>query len=279
MRIGALSFVVMEVAVVAGLVGTAFAAPEDRDKGKDKDTVQGFVTYGTGEVSGRVTDEDGHPLADAEVHIVAGAAVERVVKTDNDGKFKATVGGGGSSWVFVHGRARITGQTLVPTEGDGEGEIVEIHEVIPPAVMPKPLSDPLTIPAYSDEAIKHNTWTRAWLMLDIDDTGKVRRLKVIKRPGFDLDAIAIRAGFALRFAPALDRAKRPTAALGIWKFEWPAYYWLLEQKDKTISHMPNEAINVPCRGTGPTNSTYRDCSRAELSKAMSQPWIDRPAKK
>src|SRR4029078_4449067 len=158
MRIGALSFVVMEVAMVTGLVGPAFAAPEDRDKGKDKDKVNGFVVpYGTGEVSGRVTDEGGHPMADAEVHVVSGAAVERVVKTDKDGKFKVTVGGGGSSWVFVHGKARITGQTIGPTEGGGEAEIVEIHEVIPPAVMPKPLVDPLVIPSYSDEAIKHNT--------------------------------------------------------------------------------------------------------------------------
>lgn len=275
------AFLIVGIAVMAGLRVPALAQGEDEDKdkdrGKDKDKVHGFVTYGIGEVSGRVTDEDGQPMPAADVHIVAGSAVERVVKTDKDGKFKATVGGGGSSWVFVHGKARITGQALVPSEGDGE--IVEIHEVIPPSVMPKPLSDQLAIPKYSDEAIKRNTWTRAWLMLDVDDTGTVRRLKVLKSPGFDLDAIAIRTAFALRFEPALDRARRKTSALVVWKIEWPAYYWLLEQKDKTISRMPVEASTVPCRGTGPTRSVYRDCSRADMSNAMSQPWVDRPSKK
>ena len=150
MRMHALAFWIAGIAVATGSTLPALADGED----KDKDKVHGFVTYGTGEVSGRVTDEDGRPMVNAEVHLVAGAAVERIVKTDKDGKFKATVGGGVSSWVFVHGKARITGQAIVPSEGDGE--IVEIHEAIPPAVMPKPLSDPLAIPKFSDEAIKRD---------------------------------------------------------------------------------------------------------------------------
>lgn len=270
MKLPELSLVIMGVVVMAGWRVPALAEPET----KDKDKVHGFVTYGTGEVSGRVTDEDGQPIANAEVHVVAGAAVERIVKTDKAGKFKVTVGGGVSSWVFVHGKARITGHALVPSEGDGE--IVEIHEAIPPAVMPKPLSDPLAIPKYSDEAIKRNTWTRAWLILDVDQAGNVRRLKLLKSPGLRLDPIAIRSGFALRFEPALDRARRPTSALVVWIFEWPAYDWLLEQKDKTISRMPESASTVPCLGTGTARPTYRDCSRPDLSKAMSQPWVDRP---
>jgi hypothetical protein len=269
MKVPVLALVILGGAVVAGSAVPAFA--ENHDRTRDK--VHGFVTYGTGEVSGRVTDEDGSAMAGADVHIVAGAAVEQVVKTDRDGKFKVTVGGGISSWVFVQGKARITGQAIVPSGGDGE--IVEIHEAIPPAVMPKPRANPLAIPTYNDEAIEHNTWTRAWLLLDVDEAGKVQRLKLLKSPGFDLDEIAVRTGFKLRFDPALDRAQRPTSALVVWILEWPAYYWLLEQKDQLVSRVPEKAAIVPCRGTGPTHSIYRDCSRPDLTKAMSQPWFDR----
>lgn len=269
LRALALMLVLGSVAVVASVGGPVFAEGDDK--------VRGFVTYGTGEVSGRVTDESGTPMANAEVHIVSGAAVEQIVKSGADGKFKITVGGGGTSWVFVLGRTKITGQTILSPEGDSG--IVEILEAIPPAVMPRPLSNPLAILGYSDEAIEHNTWTRAWLMLDVDATGSVQQLKLLASPGFGLDPIAIREGFKLRFKPALDRVQKPTSALVVWVFEWPAYYWLLEQasrQDNTMSRMPKEARGVPCRGSGPTHSTYRECSRPALSKAMSQPWIERP---
>jgi hypothetical protein len=259
-------------AVLAGRVVPALAEGDDK--------VHGFVTYGVGEVSGRVVDDDGKPIANAEVHVVAGAAVERIMKTDGAGKFKASVSAGGTSWFFVRGRARISGPSILSSEGDGE--LIEIHEVIPPAVMPRPLSSPRAIPDYTDEAIEHNTWTRAWLMVDVDETGSVRQLKLLQRPGFGLDAIAIRKGFELRFEPALDRAKKPTSALAIWIFEWPPYYWLLEksgQGDNAMTRMPLDARGIPCRGSGPTHSIYRDCSRPELSKAMTQPWVERPNKK
>jgi len=144
------------VAVAAVLAGRVVPALADGD-----DKVHGFVTYGNGEVSGRVVDDDGKPIANAEVHVVAGAAVERVMKTDGAGKFT-------------------------------------------------------------------------------------------------------------------------TSALAIWIFEWPPYYWLLEkmgQGDNAMTRLPLDARRVPCRGSGPTHSTYRDCSRPELSKAMSQPWVERPKKK
>jgi len=272
MKICAQALGMVGVAVLAGLVVPAIADGEDR--------VGGFVTYGAGEVSGRITDEDGAPIANAEVHVVSGAAGEQVVKADRAGKFKVTVSGGGTSWVFVRGHAKIIGPSILASEGDGE--IIEIHEVIPPVVMPRPLSSPRAIPGYSDEAIDHNTWTRAWLMLDVDETGSVRQLKLLQRPDFGLDANAIRKGFELRFEPALDRAKQPTSAMVVWVFEWPAYYWLLEKLghgDNAMSRMPLDARAVPCRGTGPTHSTYRDCSRPELGKAMSQPWVERPKQK
>jgi hypothetical protein len=144
--------------------------------------------------------------------------------------------------------------------------------------MPRLLSNPLAIPGYSDAAIDHNTWMRAWLMLEIDDSGSVRRLKQLARPGFDLDSIAIREAFKLRFKPALDRAGKPTGALVIWVFDWPPYYWMREHRNQSVARMPPDARRVPCRGTGGTHSTYRDCSLPDLSKGMSQPWVDRPQK-
>jgi len=273
MEIRGKELVTAGVAVVAGLVALAPVRADGEDR------VRGFVTYGVGDVSGRVTDEDGTPLPNAAVHLVSGSAGEVVVTADKAGKFKATVKDGGSSWVFVRGNAKIDAQAFISSEGDGE--IVEIHEAIPPSVMPRPLSNPHAILEYSDQAIGHNTWTRGWLMLDVDAAGSVRRVKLLKSPGFDLDAIAVRKAFELKFRPALDRAHKPTSALAIWVFEWPAYYWLLEilgRGDNTMTRMPPEARAVPCRGTGPTHSTYRDCSRPELGKGMAQPWIDRPKK-
>lgn len=273
MRFYAQALGMVGVAVVAGRVVPAIADGEDR--------VRGFVTYGAGDVSGRVTDEEGTPMANAEVHVVSGGAGEQILKAGKDGKFKVTVQGGGSSWVFVRGNRKLDGQAILSSEGDGE--LVEIREAIPPSVMPRPLSNPRAIPDYSDQAIDHNTWMRAWLMLDVDETGSVQRLKLLTPPGFGLDAIAIRKGFELRFEPALDRAKKPTSALAVWVFEWPAYYWLLEKVgqggDNAMTRMPMDARRVPCRGTGPTSSTYRDCSRPDLSKGMAQPWVERPKKK
>lgn len=119
---------------------------------------------------------------------------------------------------------------------------------------------------YSDRAILSNAWTRAWLLLDIDEIGRVRRFKYIKRPGHDLEKITAREAFKLRFEPARNRAGRPVGTWMIWLIEWPSYWWLVETFG-TASRMPrwvmtdreggssgparSLANSVPCAGSGP----------------------------
>jgi len=234
----------------------------------------GFMTYGAGELSGSVVDENGTPQPGADVHLVLGAAPERIVKAGADGKFKVAVTENGTSWIYVR-FAKIRTPTLVAS--DGTESIVEIHEAIPPAVQAQSLARPFTIPPYSDEAMDRNYWTRAWLVLDIDKSGTVQRLKVLNRPGMGLEPIAIREAFAMRFQPARDRSGQPMGTLVIWVFEWPAYLWLTEHgSPRTI---PARAVGaVPCRLDGTTRTTYRDCTSPALGSMNAEPWIDRPKK-
>ena len=112
--------------------------------------VTGFITYANGEVAGQVTDEDGKPVAGAKVHLATPSGTETVISTDRQGRFKSALpGDDGHTMVYVQGGARITGHATVPSEHGSPGEIVEIHEVIRPAVMPKPLSHPNRILDYT----------------------------------------------------------------------------------------------------------------------------------
>src|SRR5262245_16293466 len=84
-----------------------------------------------------------------------------------------------------------------------QGETIIIHGTAPPAKMPKGKQRYGRIAApYSDEAIERDAWAKAWLLLDIDEHGVVTRLKLLKKPGYDLDQIAIDRGFSMRFDPA-----------------------------------------------------------------------------
>ena len=47
-------------------------------------------------------------------------------------------------------------------------------------VPPRPVKNYQRIaPAYSDYAIEHDTWARAWLLLDISERGDVTRVKLL----------------------------------------------------------------------------------------------------
>ena len=240
----------------------------------DNEPVNGFVTHGSGELRGKVTDTSGKPVRGAKVHVVSKAGAEQIVTTDGDGGYRAPLAAGGHSVVFVHGNVRIGGYASVPSALDGAGEAIEIRETIPPAVMPKPLTNPLIIPEYSKTAIDRDAWGKAWLMLDIDEAGAVIRVKLLKSAGFDLDPIAVREGFKLRFEPARDRVNKPVRAMMIWAFEWPSYWWMLRHKHLR-TRMPLTVQDVPCRGTA-TSAWYRDCSKPDMAKAVSQPWVDKP---
>ncbi len=153
----------------------------------------------------------------------------------------------------------------VPARAD---EVIEIHDRAHPAHDARVTHG---MPPYSDAAIDSNTWARAWLLLDIDANGFVTRLKLLARPGHDLDRIAIERAFATRFSPALDRAGNAVHSQLVWGIEWPAYWWLREHAGNALP---------PCRGSGPlqlgamtSSPVYRDCSEPDLARSVRETWI------
>ena len=255
----------MRIVVVVMLVARLAAA---------ESTYAGFVTVGAGELSGRVVDADGKPLRGAQVHVVSAAGKEQLATTDADGRYHATLAGGAYAIVYVIGAGGIGGQVAV-TSGKGAAEVVEIHEALPPLKAALPKRDYAVIPPYTDSAMDHDVWTRAWLMLDISERGDVTHVKLPNSPGYDLDAGAIREAFALKFEPARDRSNQPTRSMLVWTFEWPSYWWMLEKK-ADIRRLPPDVITVRCRGKGPTRPRDRDCSEPDLAGAIARPWRDKP---
>jgi hypothetical protein len=148
-------------------------------------------------------------------------------------------------------------------------ETIVIHDPIAQPAEPVHPQPPLL--RYSDEAVLSNHWGRAWLLLDIDSTGFVTRLKFLNRPGRDLDPIAIETAFATRFTPALDYTGHPVHSRLVWSLEWPSWWWSHEHAGTGVP---------PCRGSGPlnlggitANPVYRDCSKPDLGRIPTEPWI------
>jgi len=234
--------------------------------------VSGFVAPSTGELTGRVTDGEGAPRANATITIVTRSG-ERTITTDKDGWYRADVREP-ATLVFVHGDVRITGSAVTSTVID-QHEAIVVRDALPPARLARVLSDPTIIPEYSDEIVDRDAWTRAWLLVEVSDTGVVSRVKLLNRPGFDLDAIAVRDAFKLKFEPARDRSDKPIRSQMIWTFEWPSFWWMKNHRyDRR--RVPREALRVPCRGSGPTHGVYRDCSRPNLPAVITAAWINRP---
>lgn len=161
------------------------------------------------------------------------------------------------------------------------GETIIIRESTPVKVMPKAKKPYGRIAApYSDEAIERDIWAKAWLLLDIDESGVVTRLKLLKKPGYDLDQIAIERGFSMRFDPAEDTHGKRLRSLLITPIEWPAYWWLVKFEGLT-TRIPEYIAQVPCEGTGPLHlgslhPVYRDCSPPPpIEKLDESPWITR----
>lgn len=175
-----------------------------------------------------------------------------------------------------------------PPIRDVPGEVIVIEGEAPPATPPKPTNFvKQAAPPYSDRAILSDAWTKAWLLLEIDERGTVTRIKFLNRPGYDLEKIAIAQAFKLRFAPALDGGKRPMRSTLVWEIEWPSAWWLStfvgtrSAMPKIVGHPPRRQDHyVPCRGSGPwamgsVRPTYKDCSKPDLSKIATEAWIDR----
>jgi len=262
------------------------------------------VAVADSKLSGRVTDNNDQPVGGTTVTITAPDGSETRVVTDPTGAYVATVPTGGPySVVFAFGKMKIAGQVDVPADGaatlDGKleltGEIIEVRENRP-LQYAKPKSDPLIIPPYSDRVALGNHWAKAWLLLYVDDHGVVTRLKFLKRPGYDLDEIAVKHAFGLTFDPARNAHGVPTASYIVWPLEWPAMGWL-QSRALLMNRLPKFPqvfqaegggvlvdILPRCAGTGPMNLTsvhpvYRDCSVPDLSKAdASEPWLSRDSK-
>ncbi|HEU4616096.1 MAG TPA: carboxypeptidase-like regulatory domain-containing protein [Kofleriaceae bacterium] len=233
------------------------------------DLVQGFFAASAGEVNGRVVDGDGHVVAHATVHLV-GKQGERTVTTDEQGRFKTDIGE--PTMVVVYGGPRVTGNVVTSQKVDG-AEAIDVHEALPPATPAKPLSDPTVIPEYSREAKDSRVWVRAWLLLEVSDTGVVSRVKLLNPPGHGLDEIAIRHAFDLKFEPARNRVDKPTVSQVVWKLEWPAYSWLRTNHRYPRRWLPPNVTEVPCRGSSSSPDAIRDCSSPNMAAAITAPWL------
>ena len=164
-------------------------------------------------------------------------------------------------------------------------EVIIIEEKLAPPVPPKPVKPSIKAPAYSERAILSDAWTKAWLLLDVSETGKVTRVKWLKRPGYDLEQIAVKEVFGLTFEPARDRTGKPMRAWVVWDLEWPSHDWMIKfvgiatRKMPTVGFPPRlQSDYVPCAGSGPMNlgslhPTYKDCSKPDLKKAATERWI------
>lgn len=173
----------------------------------------------------------------------------------------------------------------------GRPEVIHLEEPAPPVVRPKVKRYHRKLPPYSDAAILSDVWTRAWMLIEIDEHGTVTRLKSLKAPGHDLDDIAIREAFALHFEPARDAFGKPMRVWIVWGFEWPANSWLVATTGLSTA-MPEDVgfpprpawLNIPCRGDGPMRlgsalyKGYRDCSKPDTSRLDALPWIQRPTR-
>jgi len=160
------------------------------------------------------------------------------------------------------------------------GETIIVRGTAPPATMPRGKKRYGRIaPPYSDYMMEHDVWAKAWLLLDIDERGTVTRVKLLKKPGYDLDQIAIDRGFSMRFDPAEDANGNPMATQLVTPIEWPAFWWLIA-REGLATRVPEYIEKVPCANSGvPMNlgsihPMYRDCSPApDLAKLDDYPWI------
>ncbi len=247
----------MRLALLLALLASPAAADPRLD---------GFVIRGKGELRGTVT-RDGKPVAGAHVHVIGDKAQEAV--TAADGTYRLSLAGGDHAFVYIEGDAHLTAQIGTPTGTDG---IIELHEALPPAVPAKAHEHTDVILDYSDEAADADTWARAWLLLDVTETGAVSQVKLVDDPGHGLAPIALKAAFALTFDPARDRANRPVRSAVLWTYEWPAYWWLRENH-YSMTRLPLETVTLPCNGRDGKFVRHRDCTAPDLAKIVTAPWL------
>ena len=247
------------------------------------------------QLRGRVVDQNSEvPVEGALVLIAGPTGLVATLHTDGAGEYSAQVPPGSYNVIFAHGSSRTSGHVVVEGNAtlDGKvdavmGEVIVIRDKIAPPVAPKPKNyKPKAAPPYSDKAVLEDAWTKAHMLLDVDEKGNVLRYKFLKRPGYDLEKIAVREIAKLTFEPAKDRAGKPMRAWVVWTIEWPSAWWL-EKLVGTRSAMPPIVgfpprrldHYVPCKGSGPwamgsIHPTYKDCSRPDLRNASAEKWVD-----
>lgn len=242
---------------------------------------------------GRVTDILGKPIEGARIYVLSGGRTQ--TGTDKDGRYSATLYSSGAHSVViavgkVHTFRRVlinagTATTLdieVEIDSANGGEVIKIvdHRLPAPAVQPKPLVDQTISLPYSDEAKARDAWAKAWILLDIDEGGTVSRIKLMKRPGFGLDQIAIDESFKLRFEPARDAAGKPIRTYIVWQMEWPSWGWLV-MGNGIASGRPPDHEDIKDKPRNPGNpypsgppSSSSDSVRPKLN--VGQPYWARP---
>jgi hypothetical protein len=243
---------------------------------------------------GQVTEAVTHrPLEGVVVTATAVGSQPQRTTTSTNGLYRFVLPDGGSyTMTFAFAENRF--ERIVPVDRGKivtydaplkiAGEVIEVEDFKLPAVAAVPLRDPdrRLLPKYSDQAIEHDAWTKAWLLLDVDERGFVTRAKFLNRPGYDLEPIALEQVFATRFTPALDASGHPARSLLGWAIEWPSYWWVIALEGTAIKVPRSSLRHTPCRGSGgpwhmdSIHPTYRDCSRPDLSRATVERWIDAP---
>ena len=256
-----------------------------------------FADDSLSQLRGQVLDQtSGVPVEGALVMVSGPNGLVATLNTDSDGRYITAVAPGTYNVIFAHGKARTSGRVAVDGQAtlDGKldamvGEVIVIHGKIKPPVPPKPKNfKSRATPPYSDKAVLSDVWTKAHMLLDVDEQGNVVRYKFLQRPGSDLEEIAESEVSKLKFDPAKDASGAPMRAWVVWTIEWPSAWWL-EKLVGTRSTMPPIVgfpphrldSYVPCKGSGPwhmgsVHPTYKDCSKPDLRKAVGEKWIAAP---
>jgi hypothetical protein len=217
-------------------------------------TVTPPVATGPTIVTGRVTDVLGRSVPDVRVYVLPRRGKPLRTKTNKDGRYRMEVPAPGTYGIVIAIGKAHTFRTVIAKQGatntldiDAEldvegGEVIRIEDRKRPMpeVVPKPKQDTQKSLPYTDEAVARDAWARAWLLLDIDETGRVTRLKLLKKPGFGLERICLDEAFKLRFDPARDKAGKPMKNYMLWTMEWPSWGWLVQGNGTALRRPPDE---------------------------------------
>ena len=247
---------------------------------------------------GQVADiQNGGAVEGARVLVTDKSSLRGSTVTNKGGFYVVMVPPGDYDVEFVYGKSHVLNHVAL-TESctatlDGKiditGEVIVVQDQKPPSVPARPLNfRPRRNPPYSDAALEKDAWTRAWMLLDVSVAGEVTQFKFLKRPGYDLEDIAAKEVFDLKFEPARDEHGQPMRIWLVWGLEWPSNGWLMAMQLPRTTRPPVVGFpprlmsdGVPCKGSGPMHltslyPTYRDCSRPDLSRVAKEPWIVRP---